>query len=155
MIWDHPRAGNHATASKLRVRPSQNYPKLRKWHNREESRKFHNSSHFRPWKYILAVLTQQIMWMRPREKLEWLVELIWASSGRVIRWQDRASSKISKKARKCSHQLFESFLAWSSLVFWNSGTFVFIMVGVKDYSKVLGFILSKRELQIKARQGAC
>ena len=120
MIWDHPRAGNHATESKLRVRPSQNYPKLRKWHNREESRKFHNSSHFRPWKYIFAVLTQQSMWRRLCEKLEWLVELIWASSSRVIRWQERASSKISKKARKCSHQLFESFLAWFSLIFWNS-----------------------------------
>ena len=120
MIWDHPRAGNHATESKLRVRPSQNYPKLRKWHNREESRKFHNSSHFRPWKYISALLTQQIMWMRPREKLEWLVELIWASSSRVIRWQERASLKISKKSRLCSHQLFESFLAWFSLIFWNS-----------------------------------
>ena len=57
---------------------------------------------------------------RPRERLEWLVELIWSSSSRVIRWQERASSKISKKAWKCSHQLFEWFFGWFSLIFWNS-----------------------------------
>ena len=121
MIWGHPRAGNHATESKLRVRPSENYRKLRKWQNREK-----RAEHFIIHEIFDLENTFPLCWRskscesRPRERLEWLVELIWSSSSRVIRWQERASSKISKKAWKCSHQLFEWFFGWFSLIFWNS-----------------------------------
>ena len=50
----------------IRIWPGKPFKTMKHWENEnieKNSRKHHNSSNFRPWKYIFALLTQQIMWI--------------------------------------------------------------------------------------------
>ena len=99
-IWDHPWAGNQARKSKLRVRPPRTIQNSENKKIEKNSAKLQENSIFRCLKYIVALLTQQIIWMRDgRHTIEWLVEHISLRyiSKRVIRERWAASWPVSKK----------------------------------------------------------
>ena len=82
-IWDHPRAGNPARKLKLTVKRSENHWNWENQKIEKNSAKLQETSIFQCLKYIFALLTQQIIKIRDpgaRERIEWLVELIWLSS---------------------------------------------------------------------------
>ena len=84
----------------LRITQNSKNQKIQK-----NSQKLQDSSIFGPWKWIFALLTQQIMWIATLGILfEWLVELIslryWAY--RVIRGRRAASWQVGLQCINCS-----------------------------------------------------
>ena len=116
-IWELPRAGNQARASKMIAKSSQNHPKFEKLENREKSQEMTCMSDFSTlkMKFRSADAANQLCAVRG-VRLEWLVELICPKV--------RAQSVIRRrsKASGAKHSLKILALGTDLLRFWRFST---------------------------------